>query len=72
MLKLEFEQNINGITEGRADCGNVNYCHSRDSRYTARGTSEKQTYWHTLGQGGGCDTKNKDIPEEVTLAKSFT
>lgn len=32
----------------------------------------RKTYWHTLGQGGGCDTKNKDVPEEVTLAKSFT
>lgn len=72
MLKLKFEQNINGIIEERDDCGNVNYCHSRDSTYTARGTSEKWIDWHTLGQGGSCDTKNKDIPEEVTLAKSFT
>ena len=36
MLEVKFQTNINRVIKEIADNDNVDCCHSRDSRYTAR------------------------------------
>lgn len=58
---MKFEWNVNRVTEETAAHGNV---------WWALGTQpEKLSELININEESGCDEKNDDVSEEVTLAK---
>lgn len=69
-MKVKFELNVNGVIEERADHGHVDTTDVQESRCATEENNKRQRV--DIYEALGCDKKNADVPEEVTLAKHFT
>ena len=64
MLEMKFESNI-------FDCGNVDTAAIRET-LGMQPEELREGELINMNEESGCDEKDEDVPEEVTLSKNFT
>lgn len=63
---MKFESNIHGVIKQIPDCGNVDTAAIQET-LDMQPEELREGEIINMNEEGGCDEKNEDVPEEVTL-----